>query len=209
MPEDSIKSLRTDLEATKSEAKVLREKVEKAETWLKALAIVASVFGIAGAFGWNALSSAREQLITLDGDVKKAKGSIESAKQELTEFTAARKRELAAEAEAAVAAAARVSNPAQRLAQIESRLSVIRTAEAPVSSGQPIGQIRTNMAAGCPSGQVAKAIKLNLGGTCNSQCNGDGQPVSQLEVTCVDSASPHRMSPHQSCQASDQRVYWD
>ena len=178
MADDTIKSLRLAIDNSNAEIKTLKEKVGKAEGWLKGLAAVAVVFGIAGGIGWTMLSNARDQLTALQGGVRQAK-------EELTDFTNTKKREISAEAAAAIASAAQANDGFTRLGRIEARLTQIGTSEAPVSSGQPIGQIRHNMAAACPAGQVAKAVKLNLGGTCNNQCNGDGQPVSQLELVCI------------------------
>lgn len=178
MPDDTVKSLRAALDLTNSDLKSLKEKVEKAEAWVKALAVVALILGIAGSAGWSMLSTARDQLAILQGGVKQAK-------DDLSDFTANKKKEVSAEAAAAVASAVLASNADARLRSAETRLTQIGTGEGPVNSGQPIGQIRHNMLATCPAGQVAKSVKLNLGGTCNNQCNGDGQPVSQLELTCV------------------------
>ena len=65
------------------------------------------------------------------------------------------------------------------------RLAQIGSADTQVNSGQPIAPIRANMVASCPAGQVVKAIKLHVGGTCNNQCDNDGRPVSQLELICT------------------------
>jgi hypothetical protein len=178
MPDDTIKSLRVALDNSNSDMKALKEKVEKAEVWLKALFAVAIVFGIAGGIGWSMLDKARDQLSALQGGVRQAK-------DDLGEFATVKRREIAAEAATAVASAVNSNEVVARLTRIEARVSQIGTAAGPADSGQPIGQIRHNMVAACPSGQVAKGVKLNLGGTCNSHCNGDGQPVSQLELNCV------------------------
>ena len=185
MPEESVETLRIAHDASRTEVAAIRKKVEQAEVWLKALAVVAFVFGIAGGFGWTALNSAREKLSALEVDVTKSAGSLELKKQELTDFTALRRRDISAEADRAIEAAVQRSNAMTRLSQAETRIALIGSADAPASSGQPIGQIRTNMVATCPAGHVARAVKPNLGGTCNNNCNGDGQPVSQLELTCV------------------------
>lgn len=178
MPDDTIKSIRLAVDSANGELKALKEKTEKAEVWLKALGAVAIVFGVTGGIGGIMLSTAREQLTTLQG-------GVEQAKKDLGDFTTAKKSEIATEAAAAVASAVQANDGVARLARVEARLAQVGTAEKPVNSGQPIGNVRHNMLASCPAGHVARAVQLNLGGTCNSQCNGDGQPVAQLELVCI------------------------
>jgi hypothetical protein len=36
----------------------------------------------------------------------------------------------------------------------------------------------------CPPGQVVRGVRMHLGGTCQSQCNADGRPVSSFTVIC-------------------------
>jgi hypothetical protein len=66
-----------------------------------------------------------------------------------------------------------------------SRLGKIGSSDSTVSSGQPIAPIRANLIATCPPGHVVKAVKLNVGGTCNNTCDNDGRPISQLELECT------------------------
>lgn len=52
------------------------------------------------------------------------------------------------------------------------------------SSGSSGGLNASTWTAVCPEGQVARGVKLVVGGTCNSQCNPDGRPVSSFAVIC-------------------------
>jgi hypothetical protein len=171
MATDTIKALREEVDT-------LKKRADRFENWAKALALVALVFGIAGGTGGILLSNAREQLTALQG-------GVQQAKVELTGFVAAKKQELTAEAASAVTSSFQTNDAAGRLAKVEARSAQVGTGETTALSGQPIGQIRHNMVATCPPGTVAHGVTLNLGGTCNHQCDGDGQPVSQLALVCV------------------------
>ena len=183
MPEPSIELLRADLDRLQAETIKLREKLEKSEVWLKALAIVAVAFGIAAGAGWKILSSAQAQLVKLETDAKNANAGLVVSKSELFQFTAARSAELAASATSAVASAA--GNVGTRLGQIDSRLAVLGSEPELIESNSLGGLVRGALTAACPPGKAVKSIKVHAGGTCNSNCDNDGRPIVKFELTCV------------------------
>lgn len=44
--------------------------------------------------------------------------------------------------------------------------------------------INTSQSANCPEGSVVTGVTVVYGGTCHSQCDGDGGVVRQLELVC-------------------------
>jgi hypothetical protein len=173
MADESINTLRTDLESAKTEIKSLSEKIQKAESFLKALVYVAVIFGISGAWGASVLSTARAQLTDLETDIDK-----------LQDFVDQKKGEIHAEAKVALQAAMEDNDIIARFGKMETRITASGTEEQSVN-GPVLGRIAERLVGECPSGFVAKGVRLNLGGTCNRACNDDGRPVAQLGVICV------------------------
>jgi hypothetical protein len=85
-----------------------------------------------------------------------------------------------------VTEALRTSDVGGRIEKIDARLGVLGAIGSPVDSKRVaiLGNGET-VEATCGEGEIAKGIRLNLGGTCNNHCAGDGRPVGSFSVICA------------------------
>ena len=144
----------------------LKVRVNKLESLRNALVATAVIFGLGGGFGWKALSESQGKLAALETQVTNAQQHMDaSAKSALD-------REISE------------NGLGKRVVVIEAHLQQVGSGETPVPSNRD-GSIRSTLTASCPTGTVVRGVNVNRGGTCNNKCDGDGAPVSQIELICV------------------------
>lgn len=156
----------------------LNNRMAKIENWLKIAAGTATIFGVVGGFGWQAIAA-------IKSDIDKQKNAVATAKDEINDFTAKQKKILVAQIEALVEESMKNHEVGGKIITFQNRLNRIGTGPGNVKSGNPLAPIATSMVGTCPSGSVATGITLNMGGTCNHQCDNDGRPIVQMELSCV------------------------
>jgi hypothetical protein len=162
-----------------TEIDMLKERLAKVETKLYVAAAIAAIFGIAGGWGFSLISGARDRLADMDQRLTSQKG-------EVAQIVDSTKRALGTEATQAVAQAVEKSELGPKVRNIELRLA--RTGEDSADAESPVKLSAANglaMDASCPAGQVARGVKLGLGGTCGGKCDADGRPVATLRLVCT------------------------
>lgn len=60
----------------------------------------------------------------------------------------------------------------------------IQNGSTPGSSWAGGGANAVDANANCPAGQVMTGIHIHLGGTCHTQCDADGRPISSYTIIC-------------------------
>lgn len=181
-----VTSLKEDVASIKSDTRSLSDKVAKIDQWMHALAIVAVIFGLAGAWGWNLLSAAKGQLSDLETQTKSQLSKVDAVKNEMSRFVDLKKQDLTAAIEQEIGHAVSRNDTGSRLLVIERQLAGIGSDER-VADGSRIfgGQSGVPLNAICPVGYVARGLKLVLGGVCGGKCEPDGRPISSVQVLCT------------------------
>ena len=93
---------------------------------------------------------------------------------------------------AAAQAGADVKALSDRLSKAEAAIAALNARQGVTvsaggskdSSGAWGGASQVDAAASCPPGQVVIGISIVLGGTCHTQCEGDGRPISRYVLRC-------------------------